>query len=105
MVRINAKMKVGWKSLNSQRQTENCSKKTKNKKSQNFQTNPLKIQQKIMIPGKRVSFFKKIRQGVPWLAILVNPDSKKVNPDSKKVNPDSKNVNPDSKKVNPALRR
>ena len=52
---------------------------------------------KIMIPGKRVSL-KKIRQGVPWLAILVNPDSKKVNPDSKKVNPDSK-------KVNPALRR
>ena len=64
-----------------------------------------------MIPGKRVSL-KKNPSGVPWLAILVNPDSKKlnpdskkVNPDSKKVNPDSKKVNPDSKKVNPALRR
>ena len=35
-------------------------------------------------------------EGCPRLAILLNPDSRKVNPESKKVNPDSKEVNPDT---------
>ena len=59
MVKINAKMKVGWKSLNSQRQTDNFLKK--NKKSNFSKKHP---------DSKNV-----------------NPDSKKVSPDSKKVNP------------------
>ena len=40
---------------------------------------------------KGVSFFQIVcpRREDPWLAILLNPDSKKENPDSTKANPDS----------------
>ena len=68
-------MKVGWKSLNPQRQTEHFSKISSFSREQKQKTDSKKV----------------------------HPDSKKVNPDSKKVNLESEKVNPDSKKVDPAL--
>ena len=62
IIQIKAKMKVGWKSLNSQRQAENFSKKT------------------IVFEKRLFSDFVSPRREDPRLAILLKPDSRKVNP-------------------------